>query len=650
MTRADRLSALVVATTVACGGGGSGPTFTTQHPRIYLGQNGNKQRLQAALSAGGPAATTYQDLTDKWIGGYQVDAFMAWSSALLGQLTADPKYCTAAVAMIDTQVTTANAAIAMGNAPDVAGDDYLYIGSMIGDLALTYDWCYDSTTSDQRSAWLAYADQAVFNVWNPDQAAWGGTPMSWDGWAVDDPEDNYYYSFLTATMLLGLAAHDEAPMASLWLTEFHDTKFTDELLPKFNSDLVGGGSREGTSYGVSLRELFFLYDMWNQSTGEVLATQTPHTRASMLDFVHLVVPTLDFVAPTGDQARDSTAPFFDYNRQYALELVAQFPTDPLAGPIQALLAASSVPAMTERNNYVYDFLYENANIQATQLDGLGTAYYGSGTGQLFARSGWDSHATWVNFIAGPYSESHQHQDQGSFLIYKDGWLGYDANIDSHSGLRQEVEAHNEMKIGDTDAIPQKPGNATTLLALHKGTGYVHASADITPVFAGASQVQNDQRELLYLEPDCVVIYDRVNSTEAQTWQLATPAAATINGATAAMTPSGGGHTLNVQRLTPAGATSSIYDYTADSDYNSGFRLDEKMAAGDNRWLHVLWIDGAVGTAVANGADGVTITFSDGSTAAVTFNHDSVGGTLVMTPSGGSANTITLGAGVDTLPE
>ncbi len=43
--------------------------------------------------------------------------------------------------MVEDQVAAAETAIANGDAPDVAGDSYLYVGDMIGDLAMTYDWC-----------------------------------------------------------------------------------------------------------------------------------------------------------------------------------------------------------------------------------------------------------------------------------------------------------------------------------------------------------------------------------------------------------------------------------------------------------------------------------------------------------------------------
>ena len=98
-------------------------------------------------------------------------------------------------------------------------------------------------------------------------------------------------------------------------------------------------------------------------------------------------------------------------------------------------------------------------------------------------------------------------------------------------------------------------------------------------------------------------------------------------------------------MAPAQATTTAHRFAADRDYNGGFRLDEAIAGGDQRYLHVLWVDGAVGTVTPQGASGVAITFGDGSTATIEFNRDAVGGSLTI---GGSSTT--LSAGLDVLPE
>jgi hypothetical protein len=634
MTRTSHLCTLLIALVgalVACGGDG-GPSFSSEHPRILL--PGARDRLVARLES--PEGKRYLAAVDRWVGGREIWGFDAWNAALVGQLTGDPKYCAAAVAAVDKQVTEATAAIAAGDEPPVAGDSYLGVGDLIGDLALVYDWC-TAEVGGRRDAWLGYAHQVVWNVWNFRDATYGGRDAEWSGWATDNPSNNYHYSFLRATMLLGLAAYDDFPTANNWRTEFHDRHILEEVVPTFDTDLAGGGSREGTGYGASMRRLFELYRMWEASTGENLANLTTHTRASMLAFMHQIVPSLDRIAPTGDQSRDSEALFFDYHRAYLLELIALYPSDPVAPRVQALLDASSVPKMENEFMFASDFFAEQ--IAAGSLDGLGTAYHAPGIGQLYARSSWDKSATWLNLIAGPYTESHAHQDQGSLMIYKEGWLVYDANVESQSGLHQETEAHSLVRIVDGgQTVRQRTNTASRLVALHRGPGWLHAAADITPAYKGNAAVQKVEREIVLVEPDAIVVYDRVTTRAGtqQIWQLATPALPALAGAVASL------GALTVQRVEPLGATSSVH--TFGDDFRAGYRLDTTTAGGDQRYLHVLWHGVAVGgvTPITNGA---TLALAGGGVATVQFSRDAIGGSITI---GGT--TTPLGPGLDALPE
>ncbi len=620
----------------------NGPTYASQHPRIYM--VANKARLQASLATNGPAAARFKSVVDSWVGGTDLWGFRAWNSALMGQLTGNAGYCTKSVSVIETQVAAAEVAIAAGQKPAVANDSYLEVGDLIGDLALVYDWCYASLSASQRTRWLAYADQAVSNVWHPATAKWGNTTFTWSGWSTNDPSDNYYYSFLRATMLLGLAAHGESTQADGWLTQFRDTKILGQLVPTFTADLLGGGSREGTGYGVAMRNLWKLYDLWFASTGEDLASKTGHTRASMLSFMHQMVPTLDRVAPTGDLSRDSTAAFFDYHRDYLQTLVALYPNDGLSRRAKTLLAGASVQRMGNQFMAVDDFLYEDASVSAAPVD-LNTAYYAPGIGELYARSSWgDPHATWINLIAGPYTQSHAHQDQGSLMIFKDGWLGYDAVINSSSGLTQGTTAHSLVRIDSAGApVRQVANTMSSLVGLQKTATFTYAAADVTPAYAGSAAVSKVQRELVFLPPNVVVVYDRVATAAGtqQTWQLATPASPSISGASASIT--GSGHTMTVQRLAPA-ASSSVHAMTAESDYNGGYRLDETIAGGDQRYLHVLSIDGAA-TGVTSANDSTVTLTVGGKVATIAFNRNGVGATLTY-----NGATTTLGATVAALAQ
>jgi hypothetical protein len=223
------------------------------------------------------------------------------------------------------------------------------------------------------------------------------------------------------------------------------------------------------------------------------------------------------------------------------------------------------------------------------------------------------------------------------MLYKDGWLAYDAVVDSHSGLRQEVGAHSTMRIG---ALEQQSGTTSKLVALHRGDGYVYAAADLAPAYGG--QVAMLQRDLVYLEPDVVVVYDRVVSNDTQVWQLATPVMPAISFTGASL--SAAGHTLTITRVTPASANAAVFSYATDSDFSDGYRFEENQPAGDHRWLHVLAIDGAAGALTT--IDDHTVELVAGShTVRVAFSPSGPGATLVV-----DGTLTTLAPGVDVLPE
>jgi hypothetical protein len=129
----------------------------------------------------------------------------------------------------------------------------------------------------------------------------------------------------------------------------------------------------------------------------------------------------------------------------------------------------------------------------------------------------------------------------------------------------------------------------------------------------------------------------------QTWQLPSPVAPVISGNTA--TFSNAGHSLKVQRISPATATASVYNYASTTEYTGGFRYDARVAGGDNRFLHVMGLDNAVSSAAATGPTGVTVNVAGGGQVAVTFNRDTAGATVTI-----NGTTTTIGATVDVLAE
>jgi hypothetical protein len=635
---------LVSCLVAACGdGGGRGPDFADDHPRIYLPHN--RDRLVAALEAGGPAATRFVALVDEIVGGGETYSFFAWNAALVGQLTGEARYCAYAVAKVDAWVSSEEALIAAGSRPVVAGDSYLRVGDHIGDLALTYDWCFDAVGAERARRWLAYAQRAVDNLWDPGNATWGGRSEPWNGWSTDNPHNNYFYSFNRATMLLGLATRGELPEADGWIARFRDVHLDRMIVPTFDLELVGGGSREGTGYGVAMRNLWELYDLWEGSTGERIADLTPHTRASLVELLHTVLPTRDRIAPIGDHTRDASAVLYDYQRLYGLLLMRFFPGDPATAELRYQLARSSVPRMSSKFNYAYDFLYDDGAIEEA-APALATAYHARGTGHVFARSSWGDDATWFHATGGPFVESHDHQDESGFLLYKGGWLAYDPNVDSRSGDRASTEYHNLVRFEQGGAtVPMHLYTEAELVAVHRGAGYLHTAVDVLPIYEGEESVVRHQRELVYLEPDLLVVFDRVDGGGATpVWQLNSPLVPVVAGARTTL--SGEAASLVVDRVIPATASSAVIDWpSVDSNLRGGHRLDVRGDGG--LFLHVLGVDGAASQVTrSDGGDQVGVSISHaGGTAIVRFSPTGFGATVDL-----GAGPIALGPGIDPIPE
>ncbi|MFN0182715.1 MAG: Ig-like domain-containing protein [Aquabacterium sp.] len=612
---------------------GTTAQISSTHPRILLANSELKTCLQRQITHAAPAALRMKSYVDAQMVSNNIYGFEPWTAALVYQATGDLRYADYAVQRTDAFVAAEEALIASGQRPTVAYDSYLEVGEKIGGLATVYDWAWDRLTPQQRARWIAYANQAVWNVWNPSQAQWGGRPFTWTGWSIDNPANNYYYSFLRATMLLGLATHGENAQAPTWITRFRTDKIQNQLLPMFNSQLQGGGSREGTGYGTAMRGLWELYDWWERSTGERIASLTPHTRDSIAHLLHNLVPTLDRLAPTGDHARDSTAALFDYHRQYLLTLMSLYPQDRLSAIARSALELSSVPRTRYSYDYYSDFMYAPPIMPAASLSELSTAYWGPGTGQLMMRSGWDPAATYSNFICGPYTESHAHRDQGSFVLFKGDWLAWDSNIRSTSGIEQGEEKHNLVRMvkADNSVITQRAETSPCrLLALAHNDLFTYAVADVTPVYGGsqssANGVSRIEREYLFIRPSTVVVMDRVVTTNAGTrklWTLNLPGQPTLSAGR--MQLAVGQNQLDVYGLAPAGATGV---------WTAGQRVEvADSATGQSTFLHVLGANGSVASAVRDdisGQTGTRVTLADGRSLLVRFNTTTgTGGTTEL---------------------
>ena len=520
-----------------------------------------------------PAFARFRRWVDNAVAGEPGYAFSAYDAALLYRLDPEKRYCDLAVTMVEKEVAGAEAAIADGRAPEIAGDSYLEVGPRIAALSMTLETCKTRIDDAQRKRWSGYAEQAVWNVWHHLRAHWGERPRPWTGWSTDNPGNNYYYSFVEATLYWALASGNQE-----WMRFLHEEKIPP--LQAYFAKLPGGGSLEGTGYGAAHMRLFALYRLWRDATGEDIANANPHVDDTIAYWVHATVPTLDRFAPIGDQSRNSIPEIYDYHRRLVLEARALSKNPERQALASWWLHRNSMPQMSNGFNTSYDLLPEGDDKTPAPA---ALFHHASGTGHLFARSGWDKDAMWLSFVAGPYNESHAHQEQGGFTLFARDWLTVTENIWSHSGIQQGTETHNVLRFERAtpiarqchappdDRVVHQCEPSRSRMTVTSGTdGRIDIDADLSDAYGESSPVRRWTRKLAFAERRLRVA-DRF-SLDADTravFQLNLPVEPDIDGQTATA------GRLRVRVIEPADARLSTLDWRSidSAEFRSGWRLD-----------------------------------------------------------------------------
>jgi hypothetical protein len=509
-----------------------------------------------------PEYGRFKAFVDAAVDGRPDYGFSATDAATMFAVSAKGTYCELAVRLVQEQVDGALSKIAQGGRPEVAGDSYLEAGPMVGALSLTWQVCRDHVSDEQRDQWSAYAEQTVWNIWNPKSAKWGGHAFEWSGWSIDNPGNNYYYSFIEATMYWGLASNNET-----WLSLLREKKLP--ALKAYFAGLSGGGSLEGTGYGAAHMRLFALYRVWKDSTGQDLANANSHVDDSIRFWIHATMPTLDRFAPIGDQSRVSVPELYDYHRRLMLEARNLSRDESLRSMASWWLHSISVGRMTSSFNFRHDLLA--AGDEGKPPTAL--VYRASGTGHLFARTGWDRKATWLGFNAGPYLESHAHQDQGSFTLFSGDWLAVSENIWTHSGIQQGTEVQNVVRfVGNGTTIRQREPSLSKMeiTSMDAATGEVHVRADLSPAFDAESGVASWRRAIDFAGGRLTVsdTFSRSADTEA-IFQVNVPVKPVIDGRTVKA------GRLQVRVIQPADAVVTALDWSSvdSAEFHSGWRID-----------------------------------------------------------------------------
>ncbi|MCG3181314.1 MAG: hypothetical protein BIFFINMI_03694 [Phycisphaerae bacterium] len=215
-------------------------------------------------------------------------------------------------------------------------------------------------------------------------------------------------------------------------------------------------------------------------------------------------------------------------------------THEMAGNIDALTWALDSPAGAFLGRHVADlrgrsrfydetailyFLYTRNLTTKPAAPPLAWLAGGEPAGEAYARGGWGDGDTIVALRCTDFYGVHNHLDQGSFVIYRNGPLAMDAGkYGSVGGHQVKTECHNTLVIDGAGQRPQKFQWASTLekfkqrLTVDCETGSMPYFKD-TPGWTAAAarfdqaykptQAKLCVRQFLFIRPATVVVVDRL---------------------------------------------------------------------------------------------------------------------------------------------
>jgi len=361
------------------------------------------------------------------------------------------------------------------------------------------------------------------------------------------------------------------------------------------SQRVGGGDwHEGANYGERSKQRLFDALSVVVSMGDDNYFNSDAFFANSIYFaLYQLQPDGVSMYPSGDLARDVRMPTSPYTRDHIQVATFWLIEQENARGYGQYYLDHIAPTYDEPGfrGYIYqDVLYE-LGLEESAPSSLPTSYDSSGTHFVSLRSGWDEGATSIGIAGTPYvDQSHAHIDSASFTIFKRDWLAVDAVTYSTAGLNWSADAHNMVHVpGHERSYGDVPG----LTKFYDDGNVAYVQVDASTLFrhdGGDSDVpmlNEYTRELVYLRPDVLVVYDRVDpkaGAEGYDFRMHFAQQPSANGSAYQLSYGGAGITLQ----TLVGGSGSIQSDGDLSEYDSSaWRVSVSPTGTISRFLHLI---------------------------------------------------------------
>lgn len=417
-------------------------------------------------------------------------------------------------------------------------------GSSFGYHAIVYDWIYDALTDEQRArygnalgGWLTWSSgEAAITLkgghWEYNQT-WGPSHLN-----VMHSRDAITQKLMIALAITGAPVADEHQVNARKFLDSWATRIPAECIPAF--DAMGGSWAESHGHGAygPITVIPYAFEAWRTATGQDLfraGKPWSYLREMSRWLTYLRVPHVDRHAYLDDGGGDRFSGFAD-----SAPLIARALRDPLAQWHADQAATTDAYRYSSWKRVVFADPEVKARTPAELK--LPLAYVFAGAGHVFMRSSWDDpNATWAFFGAGPHRAGHQHDDEGHFMIARQGGLvsrgggrGGGNDGDHYWGgslvfnivtIFDPAEKPRRNKGNENDGgllrhvYASPPNERGHLVAYQHEKTFTYAAADLTAGYSRA-KAKEVTRQFLYLrgEPgkaEFFVVLDRVESTKPE---------------------------------------------------------------------------------------------------------------------------------------
>lgn len=465
----------------------------------------SKERLELlrtrGRSAGGQALDTLRENVDEAGRALDANDSSVENVALIFLLTQRQPYAALAWRWFKSMSTR-----------NVRGDSYYSFGELMRGAATVLNWCAAALTPEQRTEIAEYLERWTHELWFDNK----GT-----GWALKDPANNYYHTFVEGTAFAAYALQAAGRPSAPKLVELTRTKIEgpNATLAYLEKGARGGDWEEGSNYGLGSKcHMYAAFAVIASMGGPNYFAKTPFANASILYAAYQIQPGRRVLAPMGDIAREPTLSTSPFDREY-VQLATYWTDDPLTRGLGAWILKEVAPSFVMetarlRGLFYRDVLFPTPRVM-TRPTGLPLHYRSPGTDWINARSGWDDSATSLTFNATSFVEqSHAHFDTGAFILYRNGWQAVDGAAHGHSGLNWESGAHNMITVSGQVRQDER---SRGLLHYADDDKRMYAQIDASNLFtvkrggSGSPEVVLDEwtREMVYVRPGSLVVYDRV---------------------------------------------------------------------------------------------------------------------------------------------